>query len=79
MEYKIILADGTAHIISITSAYFKTWRVWNIKFKDGRAATLLKMGSEWMQRNEDFLDQQVLTAIGNTIDKIIGKHSNLAF
>ncbi|WP_184544617.1 hypothetical protein [Mucilaginibacter sp. FT3.2] len=79
MEHKIILADGTAHIISITSAYFKTWRVWNIKFKDGRAATLLKMGSEWMQRNEDFLDQQVIAAIGNTIDKIICRRNTPAF
>lgn len=79
MEYKIKLADGTAHIISITSAYFKTWHVWNIKFKDGRAAMLFKMGSEWMQRNEDFLDEHVLTAIGNTIDKIIQRRNTLSF
>jgi hypothetical protein len=71
MKHKIKLPDGTAHLIEITSAYFKTWHVWNIKFADGKAATLFKLGSEWMQRNEDFLDEHVLKAIGKRIDSIL--------
>jgi hypothetical protein len=71
MKYKIKLADGKAHLIQITSAYFKSWHVWNVKFDDGKVVMLFKMGNEWMQRNEDFLDDHVLGAIGNCIDRII--------
>jgi hypothetical protein len=71
MDYKIKLADGKAHLVEITSAYFKSWHVWNVKFTDGKVAMLYKVGSEWMQRNEDFLEEHLLTAIGSTIDKII--------
>ena len=79
MKYKIKLPNGTAHLIQITSAYFKSWHVWNVKFEDGKAAMLFKLGSEWMQRNEDFLDAQVLNAIGAQIDKIINRRRNLSF
>lgn len=75
MDYKIKLADGKAHLVSITSAYFKSWQVWQVKFTDGKVAMLFKVGSEWMQRNEDLLEEQVLTAIGYTIDKIIYKRT----
>ncbi|OOQ61999.1 hypothetical protein [Mucilaginibacter pedocola] len=78
MEYKIKLADGKAHIINITSAYFKSWQVWHVKFTDGKVAMLFKMGSEWMQRNEDFLEAEVLEILGRAIDKIIHKR-NIAF
>jgi hypothetical protein len=78
MNYKIKLPDGTVQLIQITSAYFKTWHVWNIKFDDGKAAMLFKMGSEWMQRNEDFLDTHVLNTIGSFIDKIILRRKMLA-
>jgi hypothetical protein len=71
MKHKIKLPDGTAQLIEITSAYFKTWHVWNVKFADGKAAMLFKLGSEWMQRNEDFLDEQILSAIGKRIDAIL--------
>ena len=79
MKHKIKLADGTAHLIDITSAYFKTWHVWNVKFADGKTAMLFKLGSEWMQRNEDFLDEHVLTAIGNRIDTILFRRKYLSF
>jgi len=73
MKYKIKLPDGTAQFIQITSAYFKTWHVWLVKFDDGKTAMLFKMGGEWMQRTEDFLDFSVLKELGSFIDKIIIK------
>ena len=73
MKYKIKLPDGTAQFIQITSAYFKSWHVWVIKFEDGRAAMLFKIGSEWMQRNEDFLEFPIVKEIGSFIDKIFVK------
>ena len=78
MEYKVKLADGKAHLINITSAYFKSWQVWQIKFTDGKVAMLFKIGTEWVQRNEDFLEAEVLEVLGRTIDKIIYKR-NIAF
>ncbi|MBD1393227.1 hypothetical protein [Mucilaginibacter glaciei] len=79
MKHKIKLPDGTAQLIEITSAYFKSWHVWNVKFADGKAAMLFKMGSEWMQRNEDFLDEHVIAAVGNRIDRILFRRQNLSF
>jgi len=73
MKYKIKLPDGTAQFIQITSVYFKSWHVWMVKFEDGRAAMLFKIGSEWMQRNEDFLEFPILKELGSFIDKIIIK------
>ena len=71
MKYKIKSADGTAHLVQITSGYFKAWHVWNVKFDDGKVVMLFKLGSEWMQRNEDFLEEHVLNSLGHCIDKII--------
>jgi len=79
MKYKIKLADGTSGLVKITSAYFKSWHVWNIKFDDGKAVMLFKLGSEWMQRNEDYLEAQLLNAIGAHIDKIVAKRKRLSF
>ncbi len=79
MKYKIKLADGTMQLVKITSAYFKSWQVWNVQFDDGKAAMLFKLGSEWMQRNEDYLDAHVLSVIGNHIDKIIHRRQIIAF
>ena len=79
MKHKIKLPDGTAQLIEITSAYFKTWHVWNVKFADGKAAMLFKLGSEWMQRNEDFLDEHVVNAIGKRIDAILLRRNSLSF
>jgi hypothetical protein len=71
MKYKIKLVDGTAQLVQITSAYFKTWHVWNVKFDDGKIVMLFKLGSDWMLRNEDFLEEHVLRSLGACIDKII--------
>jgi hypothetical protein len=79
MNYKIKLTDGTSQLIKITSAYFKSWHVWNIEFNNGKTVMLFKLGSEWMQRNEDFLDAHALNTIGQIIDKIIFRRKILKF
>jgi len=78
MKYKIKLADGTAQLVQITSAYFKSWHVWNVRFEDGKVVMLFKLGSEWMQRNEDYLETSILNSIGNCIDKIIFRREIIA-
>lgn len=70
MNYRLKLADGTTQLIEITAGYFKNWRVWIVKV-NGKAAMLYKAGSEWMQRNEDYLDNNTLKAIGDFIDTMI--------
>jgi len=70
MNYRVKLADGTTQLIEITTGYFKNWKVWIVNI-NGKAAMLYKLGTEWMQRNEDFLDSPTLKAIGEFIDTII--------
>jgi hypothetical protein len=70
MNYKLKLADGTTQLIEITAGHFKNWRVWTVKI-NGKVAMLYKLGSEWMQRNEDYLDNYTLNAIGEFIDNMI--------
>lgn len=41
-----------------------------MRFHDGAEAILFKCGSEWMQRNEDNLENWLLQAIGEKIDQI---------
>jgi hypothetical protein len=77
MKYKIPLA-GTAQLIKITADYYKSWKVWKVEFTDGKIAVLFKFGDEWMQRHEDFLDASALRTIGQCIDEIIFKKSNIA-
>ncbi len=78
MKYQVKLADGTAHFVHITSAYFKSWHVWNVSFDNGKVVMLFKLGSDWMQRNEDFLETQLLNAVGACIDKIIFRRKMIA-
>jgi len=70
MSYEILLADGVVVLLQITAATFKTWKVWNVQFIDGREVMLYKCGNEWVQRNEDHLDNAVILAIGKCIDNI---------
>ncbi|HEY9534890.1 MAG TPA: hypothetical protein VIQ77_10150 [Mucilaginibacter sp.] len=70
MNYKVKLADGTTQLIEITTGHFKNWKVWIVKI-NGKAAMLYKLGSEWMQRNEDYLDSRTLKTIGEFIDTMI--------
>jgi hypothetical protein len=73
MSYEILLADGAVLLLQITTATFKTWKVWKIQFTDGREAMLYKCGDEWVQRNEDQLDKAAIIAIGKCIDGIGSK------
>lgn len=68
MEYKIKLADGTSKIIQILSTTFKKLKVWKVRFEDGREILLYKVGAEWLQRTEDYLEQCYVIAIGAYID-----------
>ncbi|MDB5021098.1 MAG: hypothetical protein JWQ28_2225 [Pedobacter sp.] len=79
MDFSIKLSDGSVQLVKITRAYFKTWHVWKVQFNDGKAVMLYKLGTEWMQRNEDFLEAHVLTTIGSFIDRIIFKKQIIAF
>ncbi|WP_295797833.1 hypothetical protein [Mucilaginibacter sp.] len=76
MRYEILLADGAVLLLQITTATFKTWKVWKIQFTDGREAMLYKCGDEWVQRNEDQLDNSAIIAIGKCIDGI-GKKNDI--
>ena len=78
MSYEILLADGVVVLLQITAATFKTWKVWKIQFTDGREAMLYKCGNEWVQRNEDQLDNFVIIAIGKCIDGIGSKKDRMA-
>ena len=77
MSYEILLADGAVLLFQITAATFKTWKVWKIQFTDGREAMLYKCGNEWVQRNEDQLDNSAIVAIGKCIDTIGSKKSQV--
>ncbi|WP_214070483.1 hypothetical protein [Mucilaginibacter sp. dw_454] len=70
MNYTVKLADGTPQLVDIKDGYFKNWKVWIVNI-NGKAAMLYKLGTEWMQRNEDFLDSRTLKIIGEFIDTII--------
>ena len=78
MSYEILLADGAVLLLQITAATFKTWKVWKIQFTDGREAMLYKCGDEWVQRNEDQLDNSAIIAIGKCIDGIGSKKDMMA-
>ena len=70
MSHEILLANGAILMLQITAATFKTWKVWKIQFTDGREAMLYKCGDEWVQRNEDQLDEFSIIAIGQHIDDL---------
>jgi hypothetical protein len=68
MNYKITLPDGTTQAIQIIGTTFKQFKVWLVRFKDGKQAVLYKCGNEWLQRSEDFLDNSLIMVIGRCID-----------
>jgi hypothetical protein len=79
MVYQFIVKDKTVQLVQVTAAIFKKWKVWKVRFNDGREAMLYKLGGEWIQRNEDNLTAAVLTAIGSYIDEHIKPADGLAF
>jgi hypothetical protein len=70
MNYKIRLKDGTTQIIDIIATTFKRMKVWKLSFSDGKDIMLYKVGSQWLQRKEDFLEQHYLILIGAYIDAL---------
>lgn len=68
MDYKVRLTDGTTQIVKIIATTYKKLKVWKLKFNDGKEIMLYKVGSEWLQRTEDYLEQRYLISIGAYID-----------
>lgn len=70
MDYKLKLKDGSTHMVEIVSTTYKKLKVWRVQFKDGKEVMLYKVGNEWMQRIDDFLDQMTMLTIGAHIDEV---------
>jgi hypothetical protein len=71
MQFEIVLSrNGYKQALEVIADTFKNWKVWKVKFKDGREAVLFKCGSVWLQRNEDALENWLLNAIGERIDRM---------
>jgi hypothetical protein len=68
MDYKIKLSDGTTQIVKIIATTYKKLKVWKLNFNNGKEIMLYKVGSEWLQRTEDYLEQCYVIAIGAYID-----------
>lgn len=70
MDYKIKLTDGTTQIVKIIATTFKKLKVWKLSFTNGKEIMLYKVGTEWLQRTEDFLEQRYVMSIGAYIDSL---------
>jgi hypothetical protein len=70
MDYKIKFTDGTTEIIQIIATSFKKLNVWKLSFAGGKEIMLYKVGSEWLQRTEDCLEECYLISIGAYIDRM---------
>jgi hypothetical protein len=70
MNYKISLADGSTQVIQIVATTFKKLNVWMLHFSGGKEIMLYKVGSQWLQRSEDYLEQVYVIAIGAYIDRM---------
>ena len=70
MDYRIRLIDGTTQIIQIIATTFKKLKVWKLSFSGGKEIMLYKVGTQWMQRTEDYLEQCYVISIGAYIDRM---------
>jgi len=75
MDYIIKLTDGTEQIVKIIATTYKRLKVWKLDFSGGKQIMLYKVGTEWLQRTEDYLEQCYVTAIGAFIDGQEDNHS----
>ncbi len=66
----VLSLNGYKHVLQLISETFKSMNVWKVKFHDGAEAVLYKVGNVWLQRNEDNLDNSLLKAIGEYIDRM---------
>lgn len=69
MDYIIKLTDGTEQIVKIIATTYKRLKVWKLEFS-GKEVMLYKVGSEWLQRTEDYLEQRYVSSIGAFIDSL---------
>jgi hypothetical protein len=70
MNYKIKLTDGTEQVIQIIATTYKKLKVWKLNFSGGKEIMLFKVGAEWLQRTEDYLEECYVTTIGAFIDSL---------
>lgn len=68
MDYKIKFKDGTTQVIQIIATTFKKLKVWKLAFKNGKEIMLYKVGTQWLQRTEDYLEECYVLSIGSYID-----------
>ena len=71
MDFEILQVNGVVRFMFITTDVYKTWKVWRVSFEDKTEVMLYKLANEWMQRNEDNLDDYTLKTIGICIDTMI--------
>ena len=71
MGFEILQINGVTQHIFITTAVYKTWKVWRVSFENETEVILYKLANEWMQRNEDNLDDYTLKTIGKCINTMI--------
>jgi uncharacterized protein len=70
MDYKLKLTDGTIQMIQIISTTFKKLKVWKLSFAGGKEIMLYKVGTQWLQRTEDCLEQCYVISVGAYIDRM---------
>lgn len=68
MDYKIKLPDGTEQIVQIIATTYKKLKVWKLNFSGRKEIVLYKVGTEWLQWTEDYLEQCYVSAIGAFLD-----------
>ena len=70
MEYIITLKEGNKQIVKIIATTYKKLKVWKLNFSGGKEIMLFKVGNEWLQRTEDFLEICNLISIGAYLDSL---------
>ena len=68
MSYEILMTTEGLSMLHITAARFNSFEGWRIQFDSGKEAMLYKSSEQWMQYQEDWLDEPTLTAVGKCID-----------
>ena len=68
MSYEILMTEEGLSILHITEATFNSFEGWRIEFHDGKEAMLYKSREQWMQYQEDWLDEPTMAAVGKCID-----------
>ena len=68
MSYEILRTEKGVSILHITAANVNAITGWRVEFDDGKEATLYHHSGEWLQYDENWLDEITLMAVGNCID-----------